>query len=69
MAFKIPLVQTKSLSKAYFEGLPNFVRSDVKDKEEIGKGSFESVMKGNYIPNGKVVVVKRFLERFSLAEY
>jgi len=39
MAFKIPLVQTKSLSKAYYEGLPNFVRSDVKDKDEIGKGS------------------------------
>ena len=60
MAFKIPLVQTKSLSKGYFEGLPNFVWSDVKDKDEIGKGSFGSVMKGNYIPSGKVVVVKRF---------
>ena len=60
MAFKIPLVQTKSLSKGYFEGLLNFVWSDVKDKDEIGKGSFGSVMKGNYIPNGKVVVVKRF---------
>ena len=60
MAFKIPLVQTKSLSNAYFEGLPNFVRREVKDKDEIGKGSFGSVMKGNYIPNGKVVVVKRF---------
>ena len=60
MAFKIPLIQTKSLSKGYFEGLPNFVWSDVKDKDEIGKGSFGSVMKGNYIPNGKVVVVKRF---------
>ena len=60
MAFKIPLIQTKSLSKGYFEGLPNFVWSDVKDKDEIGKGSFGSVMKGNYIPNGKIVVVKRF---------
>ena len=60
MAFKIPLVQSKSLSKGYFEGLPNFVWSDVKDKDEIGKGSFGSVMKGNYSPNGKDVVVKRF---------
>ena len=60
MAFKIPLVGTKSLSKGYFEGLPNFAWSDVKDKDEIGKGSFGSVMKGNYIPSGKVVVVKRF---------
>ena len=60
MAFKIPLIRTKSLSKGYFEGLPNFAWSDVKDKDEIGKGSFGSVMKGNYIPNGKVVVVKRF---------
>jgi len=46
MAFKIPLVKTKSLSKGYFEGLPNFEWSDVKDKDEIGKGSFGSVMKG-----------------------
>ena len=60
MAFKIPLVQSKSLSKGYFEGLPNFVWSDVKDKDEIGKESFGSVMKGNYSPNGKDVVVKRF---------
>ena len=49
-----------SLSKGYFEGLPNFVWSDVKDKDEIGKGSFGSVMKGSYIPDGRVVVVKRF---------
>ena len=60
VASKIPLVGTKSLSKGYFEGLPNFAWSDVKDKDEIGKGSFGSVMKGNYIPSGKVVVVKRF---------
>ena len=60
MAFKIPVIGTKSLSKGYFEGLPSFVWSDVKDKDEIGKGSFGSVMKGNYIPSGKVVVVKRF---------
>ena len=59
MAFKIPLVGTKSLV-GYFEGLPSFVWSDVKDKDEIGKGSFGSVIKGNYNPKGKVVVVKRF---------
>ena len=28
MAFKIPLIRTKSLSKGYFEGLPNFVWGD-----------------------------------------
>ena len=48
MVFKIPLVKTKSLSKGYFEGLPNFEWSDVKDKDEIGKGSFGSVMKGTW---------------------
>ena len=66
MAFKIPLIGTKSLSKGYFEGLPNFVWSNVKDKDKIGKGSFGSVMKGNNIPSGKVVVVKGFFgERHS----
>ena len=59
MAFKIPLLQPKSLSKGYFEGLPSFAWSDVKDKDEIGMGSFGSVMKGN-APKGKVVVVKRY---------
>ena len=60
IAFKIPLVGTKSLAEGYFEGPPSFVWGDVKDKDEIGKGSFGSVMKGNYSPKGKVVVVKRF---------
>ena len=60
MAVKIPLLQPKSLSIGYFEGLPSFAWSDVKDKDEIGMGSFGSVMKGNYAPKGKVVVVKRF---------
>ena len=71
MAFKIPLVQPKSLSKGYFEGLRSFAWSDVKDKDEIGKGSFGSVMKGNNAPKGKVVVVKRFFwgGRFSLKEH
>ena len=50
----------KSLSKHYFDGLPSFAWSDVKDKNEIGKGSFASVMKGNFAPKGRVVVVKRF---------
>ena len=63
MAFKVPLFQPKSLSKNYFDGLLSFAWSDVKDKDEIGKGSFGLVM--NYAPKGKVVVVKRFffLER------
>ena len=60
MAVKIPLLQPKSLSLGYFEGLPSFAWSDVKDKDKIGKGSFGSVMKGNYAPEGKVFVVKRF---------
>ena len=60
MTFKIPLLQPKSISKCYFESLPCFAWSDVKDKDDIGKGSFGSVMKGNYAPKGKVVVVKRF---------
>ena len=60
MSFNIPLVGTKSLSKGYFEGLPNFVWSDVKDKDQFDKGRFGSVMKGNYIPNCKIVVGKQF---------
>ena len=58
--FKVPLLQPKSLSKGYFEGLPSFAWGDVKDKDEIGKGNFGSVMKGNCAPKGKVVIVKRF---------
>ena len=60
MAVKIPLLQPKSLSIGYFESLPSFAWSDVKDKDKIGKGNFGSVMKGNYTPGGKVFVVKRF---------
>ena len=59
MPFKIPLLRPKSFSKGYFKALPSLAWSDVKDKDEIGKGSFGSVMKGNYTPKGKVVVVKR----------
>ena len=56
----LKLLQPKSLSIGYFESLPSFAWSDVKDKDKIGKGSFGSVMKGNYAPEGKVFVVKRF---------
>ena len=58
--FKVPLLQPKSLSKGYFEGLPSFAWGDVKDKDEIDKGNFGSVMKGNCAPKGKVAIVKRF---------
>ena len=37
-------------------GLSSFVWSEIKDKDEIGKGSFGLVMKGTYAPKGKVVV-------------
>ena len=60
MAFKIPLLQPNSLSKGYFEGLPSFARSDVTDKDEIGKGSFGSVMKGNYALKVKLLLLSRF---------
>ena len=52
--FKVPLLQPKSLSKGYFEGLPSFAWS------EIDKGNFGSLMKGNCAPKGKVVIFKRF---------
>ena len=57
MAFKIPLLDSLSLTKGYFRDIPNFRWADVTDKDEIGKGSFGSVMKGNYIPEKKTVVV------------
>ena len=60
MAFKIPLLDSLSLMKGYFHDIPNFRWADVTDKDEIGKGSFGSVMKGNYIPEKKTLVVKRF---------
>jgi len=60
MAFKIPLLDAHSLTKGYFHDIPNFRWADVADKNEIGKGSFGSVMKANYNPNKKAVVVKRF---------
>ena len=66
MAVKIPLLQPKSLSIGYFESLPSFAWSDVKDKDKIGKGSFGSVMKGNYAPEGKVFVKRFFGEGNSL---
>ena len=60
MAFKIPLLDSLSLTKGYFRDIPNFRWANVTDKDEIGKGSFGSVMKGNYIPEKKTVVAKRF---------
>ena len=60
MAFKIPLLDAHSLTKGYFHDIPNFRWADVADKNEIGKGSFGSVMTVNYIPQKKAVVVKRF---------
>ena len=48
--FQIPLLDSLSLTKGYFRDIPNFQLADVTDKDEIGKGSFGSVMKGNYIP-------------------
>ena len=60
MAFKIPLLDAQSLTKGYFRDIPSFRWADVADKNEIGKGSFGSVMKANYIPEKKAVVVKRF---------
>lgn len=53
MAFKIPLVGTKSRSEGYFEGLPSFVWRDVKDNDEIGKGSFGLVIGFGYYENSK----------------
>ena len=50
MAFKIPFLDAQSFTKGYFRDLPNFRWADVTEKEEIGKGSFGSVMKGKYVP-------------------
>ena len=52
MAFKI------LFSIPYHSRRANFRWADVTDKDEIGKGSFGSVMKGNYIPEKKTMVVK-----------
>ena len=60
MAFKIPFIDVTSFTKGYFQDIPNFRWADVTEKEEIGKGSFGSVMKANYVPDKKTVVVKRF---------
>ena len=39
MAFKIPLLDSLSLTKGYFRDIPNFRWADVTDKDEIGKGN------------------------------
>lgn len=59
-AFKIPFIESKSLTKGYFDGIPSFRWCDVVDKDEIGRGSFGSVLKATYVPDNKTVVVKRF---------
>ena len=60
MAFKIPLLDPQSFKTGYFRDVPNFRWADVTDKDEIGKGSFGSVIKAHYIPEKRTVVVKRF---------
>lgn len=58
--FKIPFIQSKSFTKGYFDGIPSFRWCDVVDKDEIGKGSFGSVLKATHVIDNKTVVVKRF---------
>ena len=60
MAFKIPFLDAQSFTKDYFRDIPNFRWADVTEKEETGKQSFGSVMKGKYVPEKTSVVVKRF---------
>ena len=60
MAFKIPLLDPQSFKTGYLRDVPNFRWADVTDKDEIGKGSFGSVIKAHYIPEKRTVVVKRF---------
>ena len=60
MAFKIRFLDPKSLKTGYFRNVPDFRWAVVTDKDEIGKGSFGSVIKAHYIPENRTVVVKRF---------
>ena len=39
MAFKIPLLDSLSLTKGYFHDIPNFCWADVTDKDETGRES------------------------------
>ena len=57
MAFKISFFDSQTLTKGYFRDIPNFRWADVADKDEMGKGSFESAINENCVP---AVVVKRF---------
>ena len=59
MAFKIPQLNC-SFSAGYFEGTPSFRWGELENNEEIGKGSFGSVVKAKYAPENRTVVVKRF---------
>ena len=60
MTFKIPQIGCKSLTEGYLEGFPKFNWSDLQDKDEIRKGSFGSVCKARFVPDSRMVVVKRF---------
>ena len=55
-AFKIPFIESKSLTKGYFDGIPSFRWCDVVDKDEIGKGSFGSVLKATYVPDKRFAI-------------
>ena len=59
MAFKIPQLNC-SFSAVYFEGTPNFRWGELENNEEIGKGSFGSVVKAKYVAENRTVVVERF---------
>ena len=59
-AFKIPQIGCKSSTEGYFEGFPKFNWSDLQDKDKIGKGSFGSVCKARFVPDSRMVLVKRF---------
>ena len=52
-AFKIPFIESKSLTKEYFDGIPSFRWCDVVDKDEIGKGSFVKGSKVTMVPTWK----------------
>jgi len=60
MAFKVPQMNCSSFTKGYFEGIPSFKWCELKNKEEIGNGSFGSVCKASHVPENRTVVVKRF---------
>ena len=50
----------QSLAKEYFEGIPSFQWTELRDKDEIGQGSFGFALKACFVPENRTVVVKRF---------